>query len=648
MSEEQDIDSVPQAGGWLILGGWLLAVGWLGAAAALVWAYVGVQGVLALPVPVQVAGVSLALLPVIIVLVSAYTARQNSQMAAANAIVLRAAQRLLRPAGESAGEARAIADAARGDAARLLQLMQETNRQVASLRAGLNEEAKALTGVTERARSAASELVDRMTRERNAMTELAGSLEAQIKAFTEIIPDMARQMRESAQMANADIAASDAALGTRMKAFDISAKTMIDQAARLDAIAGDTLIHADRLTSSLQGIEQQMLASRRTVETAVRAGELAATAASATGDALRDAVGHALDGARHAAEAIKMQAHLSQREAEAAIDRLKEAAAQAQVTSQAASAAAQAQAEDTERHITRLTQALFQASTRVESFAAAQATIAEQRLAHTGQPIPASAPNRASANGAAPEAPTIRPAPQIMPAPQSPPQATLPPVAGSQGPVHGYEVLPHVPSEQLAAPPVPDVPPPPKIVLPHAEPRETFEDFFSALSDKEFVSPANAAMPPVDTEADSFRDVFFDPDSSGGEKNGSSLSWRELLANIDEEVGAPGLTRALVLRLERSGVRLTDLLDVRDIRKVSQASRRSDRERRRAMRDVAGRTVDQAAKALVRDEALQRDASAFIRREEEECLRQLDEAERRREGADARLAAFLVLDAALA
>lgn len=637
MSEDAEFDEVPRQGGWLVWGGWFLALGWLGCAAGLAFVELGQEGLRALPPARLGVGVALAMLPAVMVLIAAYTARQNARMAAANALVLKAAQRLLKPAGEAAGEARAIADAARGDATRLLQVIQETNRQAASLRAGLNEEVKALNGATERARSSSEELVERMAREREAMTELAGALESQTRAFTDIIPDMARQMRESAAQAGKDIAASDAALTTRMAAFDASARAMIEQAARLDAIAGDTLMHADRLASSLSGIEQQMNASRRTVDTAVRAGELAATAATATGEALRDAVGKALDGTRQAAESIRLQANLALREAETAIARLQEAAAQAEATSQAASAAARAQAMDTERHITRVTEALFQASSRAESFAAAQASIAEQALSHvfSGQ-MPSGAPGPVERNLAG----QPQPSKQVLP---DPAPATL------EQPVQS--TLPQIVRPRQASP---------------GAPPDVGDDFFDAISDQGVASQiadgpftgGPFAGDPNDRDGEpdwasgrgrsadtGFPDIFSDDNANPA---GPSLTWQQLLASIEDDPGDDsGQTRALVQRLERAGVRLTDVLDVRDIQRIVQANRRGERDRRRAVRDAAGRTVDQAAKALARDEALQRDASAFLNRDDARSLQQLDEAGRRREGADARLAAFLVLDAAL-
>jgi hypothetical protein len=573
-----------RTGGWLVGAAWVVALGWLGGAGALAWLALGQQGLLALD---ALRGTALGLaggMPPLLFLLAGYTARENARAAAANALVLSAASRLLRPAVEAQGEARAIADAARADAARLLQLMQETQRQVTSLRAGLNEEARSLTTVTERAGTATGELTGRLSREREALAGLTQALEAQIKTITESIPHLARLMIDSAKQAHTDINASEAALAQRMQGFESSARALAEQASRLDAVAGDTAIHSGRMQATVAGMEDQITATRRSLDMAVKTTELAIAASHATAEALKAAVHDTLEGARKAADAIRSETELSRREALIAIERLREAGAQAEATARAASAAAASQISDTERHLQRLEDNLSSMLRRAEGFAVSQADLAEQRLTRL--------PN---------------------------------------GPTNGASVLPAL---REPTPPRPAETPAPVVVLPQPPVASP--------------TPLPQGPTPPGSLAELLSDSTRTPAPAPGPTNPNpgDLNWRDFFASLEEPIDS-STSDAFVDRMERAGVRVRDFFEARDMRKIGAAAKKGDRDRRRAVRDVAGRVVDAAARAFGRDEALQRDAFSYLQREEARAIKALEESERRKDAGDARLATFLIVDAAI-
>jgi hypothetical protein len=196
------------------------------------------------------------------------------------------------------------------------------------------------------------------------------------------------------------------------------------------------------------------------------------------------------------------------------------------------------------------------------------------------------------------------------------------------GPANGASVLPQLretpvprPAEPLA--PVVVLPPPP------------------------VVTPAPAlAPPPPSSLADLLSDTGRAPAPPPGDGPPGDLNWRDFFASL-EEPAENSTSDAFVDRMERAGVRVRDFFEARDMRKIAAAAKKGERDRRRAVRDVAGRVVDAAARAFGRDEALQRDAFSYLQREESRAIRALDESERRKDAGDARLATYLIVDAAI-
>ena len=75
----------------------------------------------------------------------------------------------------------------------------------------------------------------------------------------------------------------------------------------MDTLAAEAGERNETLLFAIARMEEKLEQSRKTVETAARAGELAAAAAGTTGDRLMESVKMALDGARDASSQIQNQ-----------------------------------------------------------------------------------------------------------------------------------------------------------------------------------------------------------------------------------------------------------------------------------------------------------------------------------------------------
>ena len=130
----------------------------------------------------------------------------------------------------------------------------------------------------------------------------------------------------------------------------------------------------------------------------------------------------------------------------------------------------------------------------------------------------------------------------------------------------------------------------------------------------------------------------------------SEMSWKDLLSNIGTDGNSDAHNQtalAFVEQLDRSGIRLKRAIRSSDLRRIAAATARGERQRRRATKQAAPGELTQIQRLLMQDEDLKIAAESYLALEEEEAIKFLSSAERSREDAGPRLAAYLLLDAAL-
>ena len=156
----------------------------------------------------------------------------------------------------------------------------------------------------------------------------------------------------------------------------------------------------------------------------------------------------------------------------------------------------------------------------------------------------------------------------------------------------------------------------------------------------------------LDFEPEDFVDIEIDDNLEGAiEDAHSKQSLSEIIADMEKSDHVP-LSREetaseIILRLEESGIELVDAFRTKQKKRAAAASLKGDIERRRIVSEDANRSVDRIRKRLRSDASLMQLASDFISYEQADALEALEKTASSKKSASARLATFLLIDAAI-
>lgn len=606
------LEAARNTSSWLVWGGMVLALLWWGAAAFGLVSFIG-WDVITGAEPMLIAAGTLALLiPGLMLIFAGFLAREQARSGAANAIVLEAAATLLTPAEQMGNEAQVFAQQMASASAEVDRSMGHALSAMQAMATEIGDERQRLESVTYATADNASELATRLGTERTALEQLTKDLREQTKVLGDAIPRQAAMIVDSAKAAASEVESAESALETRLNTLEDTGRSLAQKIAAMDTLAAEAGKRNETLLFAIARMEEKLEQSRKTVETASRAGELAAAAAGTTGDRLMDAVRSALDGAREASNEIQTRTLEASESAAKSLAELKDAGQQAASAVRAAGMAARAEMDIAERRVSQTSSALYNKS----------------------QSVPGANGHVSNGNGATPI--TARPEPTGIRKPESTP-----------------------------------------VTVPAASPsRAVDDDLFEASADRmaqamlreaeadRDAPPRPADMPNLrDTlKVDDSDDVFDDDDAIElterveapalpVTQNGNGHSFSDIIADMEREE-RPTLSRedtaqSLIDSLEDSGIRLTDIFRPRDKKKIAAAARKGDRQRRSTISSVTGRQVDRVRKRLRADRDLMTLARDFVALEEADALNALESTHGSSKNASARLAAFLLLDAAL-
>mgnify|MGYP003626198454 CR=1 FL=1 len=650
----------------MVVTGFLIGVLWFVAVAAGVLGFVGLDTLLAQPPAISLAGGLAALIPGMIIIMAGFMARTNRRASASNALVMEAAIRLLSPAREAGTEGITIAEQMKQSASEVDRAMAHAISAMKAMSGEIGDERMRLESVAYASADNARDLAQRLASERTALEGLARDLRAQIESMNEAIPRQAQQMINAARQAGDEVARADEALEARLHGMTVAGESLAAKLIDLDGLARDASVRTETLTFAVSRVEEKLEQSRKLVDAAVRAGEIAAAAASTTGDALKDAVSSALDGARFANREINQSTRAAAEEAASALARLREAGEQAAVAVRAAGNAARAETDMMNRRL--------------------GATSAAPSL----PPTPAKAPETVREWSGTPPAAT---ASQPVKPPAAPPEAPrMNGHANGNGAVNGYTN-----GHAHAADDLP-VTPPSRPAPTRPAPRPSMEDeLFDAAADllasaslgadvekekdKDIKAPEAPAHDagPAESSPPMLRRRFDDnapaqpatparratdvpgaqtssgalvPSSGRSLQSSSDMGWRDIISDMsrDEPAATPTdreeIADEMIQRLQTSGILLPEAFRPKAKRKIAEAARHGDRERRAAIMDNAGRQVERVTQRLRSDRDLLQLAREFISLEEEDALNALEQTQKTSRNASPRLAAYLLLDAA--
>lgn len=591
----QRLEQARSKSGWMAWSGFALAIAWWGAGIGGTIGLIGWETISAAQPMLVVAGLIGLLLPGFMLLMAGFLAREQVRAAAANAIVLESAAKLLTPAEHMGQEARSFAAEMSAASSEVDRAMGHALSAMRAMAGEIGDERQRLESVTYASADNARELAERLGNERTALEQLTKDLREQTQLVGDAIPRQAGMIVDSAKAASEEVANAESALEARLASFDQTGHAMAQKISALDKLAAEAGQRNETLLFAIARMEEKLEQSRKTVETASRAGELAAAAAGTTGDRLMEAVRAALDGAREASAEIQKRTLETSESAAKALADLKGAGQQAAAAVRAAGMAARAEMDIAERRAAQATNALFDTSRSVPG--------------SNGSPLETS--------------PEIKTPPPETPAPKAPPVVASPS-------------------------------------------RAVDDDLFDAAAERFATNVENAVSEPINgtsiftddattdsvpanPPADAARDVF-DEDELAPQKNGDT-SLSAIIADMERD-DQPERSREetaenLLDRLEDSGIRLTDIFRPKDKKKIAFAARKGERQRRSSINQSAGRQVERVRMRLRGDSDLMALARDFVSMEESDALNALENTHASNKNASARLATYLLVDAAL-
>ena len=596
------------AGGWLPWLGALVGLVWINGCIAFAMGFLGLSNILALSPWLLSGGTLIIVTPALLIWLASILARESRRSALANTLVLEASRQLLNPAKALEADTASLASAITKETGRLTaQTAAARDELQAFLTRYASERAEAEEALTQQSAQLRTQF-DRIKAEREALDDLTDALDRQTKDMAELLPRQARQMADAAREAHQEIAASDTALSERIASMRDAAGDLQEQVSALDTLAKAAGQRTTTLANTLQRMDEHLTSANSKIDTAAKSGELAAKVAAETGLSLESAVANALDNAREATSYIKAETDRLSADMRGVMADLEAAGDQAEKSMKAAGVAARSNADDIESQIAHVSELLYRAAARATETAEAGLERARMRIERasaflTGQ----------DSDGA--------------------------PVADDPGFSRAATGLRGLQRDE-------DLPPPPKpaVHLPEPEPEDETE-VASPAGTAQSPLPPQAETAPVAAGDDEFISAF--SEATGQARSKGNLTWRDLLSTMDEPPNRDGDAELLIDHLSKSDIRFPDTFRNRDTRRIAAAARKGEQARRRAILDAAPRQVNETRELFDTQEELRARAKRFLVVEEEDALRALQATTEGKQAPPPRLAAFLLLDAAL-
>jgi hypothetical protein len=603
------LNAAQKKSGYLAWGGLGLAFLWWVAALVGTVAMIGTEALGEAEPALVVAGLIAIILPGLMLVLAGMMAREQARATAANAVVLEAAARLLLPAETMASEARTFAEEMSNASAEVDRSMGHALSAMKAMSAEIGDERQRLESVTYASADNARDLAERLGNERNGLEQLAKDLREQTDLLNDAIPEQAELMVNSAKAAANEVGAAEDALQARLVTLDQTGRSLAQKISAMDTLAAEAGERNETLLFAIARMEEKLEQSRKTVETAARAGELAAAAAGTTGDRLMESVTMALDGAKEASKQIHNQTFEASESAARALAELKDAGQQAAAAVRAAGMAARAEMDIAERRATNTSQALLNKTKSMQA-----------RV------------EKATATQSPPEDPILEPEPAEAPEPAAQPVVQSPSRAVE-------EDLFEASADRMA-----------KAMLDEAKDAEKANGNGRSHNANGHQNGSDRDVLDEDV-LDTSRSLI---DLDGGveltaPRSGASLS--DIIADMERDerstLSREETAEALLSQLQESGIKLTDIFRPKDKKRIAQAARKGEDQRRSAINQQVGRQVERVRQRLRGNLEMMTLARDFLALEESDALNALENTHASNKNASARLATYLLLDAAV-
>ncbi|MEM9570809.1 MAG: hypothetical protein AAF996_05045 [Pseudomonadota bacterium] len=634
------LEAAQNATGWVAWGALGLAFLWWVSAFVGTAAMVGAEALGQMSPALVIAGIIAIVLPGLMLVLAGMMAREQARSTAANAVVLEAAARLLLPSETMAEDARVFADEMSQASDQVDRSMGHALSAMKAMAGELGDERQRLESVTYASADNARDLATRLGNERSGLEQLAKDLREQTDILNDAIPEQAHLMVESARVAATEVAAAEDALQARLETLDQTGRSLAQKISAMDTLAAEADERNETLLFAIARMEEKLERSRKTVESAARAGELAAAAAGTTGDRLTESVKVALEGAKEASNQIQLQTLEASESAARALAELKDAGQQAAAAVRAAGIAARAEMDISERRADLTSKSLLKKKRSFEDQIQtpnSQLVTPSVEQVRVTQPAPMPAPE-----------PMPEPAPEPRPAPPPEVQVTPPEDRVVRSPSRAVEEdLFEAGVDRLAESMV-DEP------IRTTRTNGSHHDYSNGSNGGDTHAPLTRDDDePTTIEATVEPAPQFDDSDeielSQTRTRGDSLS--DIIADMERDerstLSREETAEALLVQLQDSGIQLTDVFRPKDKKKIAQAARRGEDQRRSAINQQVGRQVERVRSRLRGNLEMMTLARDFLALEESDALNALENTHASNKNASARLATYLLLDAAV-
>lgn len=667
----ETFETAKSGGNWMVVTGLCLAILWIGGAVAAVLSVLADQPIASLPTPVLAAGGIGIFIPAALILMASFMARTSKRSAAANALVLEATTRLLAPAREAGTDGITFAEQMKQSATDVGAAMTSALAAMKDMSTEIGDERMRLESVTYASADNARDLTQRLAAERSALETLARDLRAQFTGMSEAMPRQAQLLTDAVRQASDEVSRADETLAQRLESMRDAGQALTTHLTNLDSLAQDAATRTESLNFAVSRIEEKLEQSRRTVDSALRAGETAAAAASTTGDALHTAVSSALENARRAGDEINGHTRAASEEAARTLAELRDAAEQAAAAVRSASHAARAETDMIERRLSQISQSMHAAIQTPQAIEPQIAEPVHQPVAPRPQ-FDAGRLNGSGLNGVNGQDPhDLHAAPDETPVSPRVPVAEPKPArlngagagAGTANNAMDDELFDAAADALVSA----------TLTSTDAQDDSQNDDEPLMLRRRFDDEPPKSAHPmrrstdvESDEEAEDAQDIdaFEDGPSepptivtAASAQNGD-MGWKDIITDMsrDDEADAVMLetpqdredvAETLITRLQSSGISLSEIVKPKAKRKIAEASRKGEQQRRSAILQHVGKQVERVNARLRQDASLKKLAQSFVDMEETDALVALEQTQKTSRNASPRLAAYLLLDASL-
>lgn len=593
-SSSRYAEQVRTKGQWITGLAFVMALLWIGGVGFIAVGFGGLALLERYRPEIAAGVVIVALMPAVMIIMAGYMARTGRRAGAANALVLEAASRLMAPAREAGIEAAVFADQMKLSASDVEAAMNRALGSMKLLASELGDERARLESVSLAAADNTRDLANRLSEERRALETLARDLRQQLTSMNEMMVRQAQLMVSATRAAGEEAGRAEAVLADRVVAIERAGEDLGRRLEKLDGVAGAAAGRTASFAALIGELEARLLQAQRSVDAAVKASQEAVSAAAATGEALQHAVSAATGTAHGNPAAIDPSVTEAAGDVVFSLSRLREAP---------------------------------------------RGAAAEQDEAGSADPNPG------VSNGSGDT---------------SPPQISMSPRPGAGGVRRAAagvdDDLFEVSAEAVIAASRAG-----REIEPGAganDPDLSFSVFpvFSELDEGRSHEPAkrgperadHSAGSPPRRRASDFPENLRELSAPGA----ASPAWREIISDISRNEDWPepdreSVAEAVIERLQSSGIPLAEVFRPKSKRRIAEANARGSEARFAATIEQGGKQFDRVVQRLRGDPRLAEMARQFVRFEGQDALAALEQTQATGRNASPRLAAFLLLEAAL-